>query len=115
MSDNTTIQIVVYASVALVLVVAIIWGGKRVKLKLPGVEASVEPDEKRKVSVAERTKFESAEVGKITGERRSGTGGTAAGEIGVMNDSIVRGSKIGDITAVDESGPPPDIPSSRNS
>src|ERR1041385_1023330 len=104
MSDNTIVQVVIFAVVALVVVVAVLWGRGRVKLKLPGVDASVEPDEKRTVSVAEKTTFESAEVGDIIGERRAGAGGTAAREVNVMNGSVVRGGKIGDITGVDESG-----------
>jgi len=102
MSDSVTIQIVIYAALALVLVVAIAWGAKRVKLKLPGIEASVDPDEKRTVSVAERMTIERAEVGNVTGERRADAAGPAARDVRVLNDATIRDGKIGDITGVVE-------------
>src|SRR5258705_12918651 len=100
MSDNVSIQIVVGAVVVIVLLAAIIWGSKRVRLKMLGVEASVDPDEKRTVSVADKIDLDHAEVGNVTGERIA-AGGAAARDVRVMNDAVVRGGKIGDITGVD--------------
>src|SRR5947207_13144597 len=104
--DNWSIvQIVMFAVFAIVVVVAVVWGAKRVKFKLPGgVEASIDPDEKRTVTVAKGAKFEDAKVGNVTGERRSGASGPAR-DVDVLSDGVIKGGSIGDITGVEETGP----------
>lgn len=103
--DNaSTVQIVMYVVFAVVVVVAIMWGAKRVKLKLPGIEASVDPDEKRTVTVAREAQFQDAKIGNVTGERRSGAGGPAARDVDVLSGGVIKGGSVGDITGVDESG-----------
>jgi len=104
--DNTSIvQIVMFVVFAVVVVVAIMWGAKRVKFKLPGgVEASVDPDEKRTVTVAKEATFEDAKIGNVTGERRSGASGPAARDVDVLSGGVIKGGSVGDITGVDESG-----------
>ena len=104
--DNASIvQIVMFVVLAVIVVVAILWGAKRVKLKLPGgVEASVDPDEKRTVTLAKGARFEDAKIGNVTGERRTGASGPAAREVDVLTGAVIKGGSVGDITGVEESG-----------
>lgn len=105
MSEN--VQIVMYVVVALIVIAAILWGGKRLKLKVPGVEIGVDPQEQqRKTSVANDVIIESATVGNVTGERRTNASGTAAGQVDVMNRAVIRGGSVGDITGIEDSGGP---------
>lgn len=102
MSDSAILYIVI----AVIVVVAILWARSGVRLRFPGVEASVDaPPEKHTVTVAENVKFEGVEVGKVTGQGVA-PGGTVANEVRVMNDAEVKGGKIGDISGVVVSGSP---------
>jgi hypothetical protein len=104
MSDNTTMYVILAVILAGILIVAIVKSTSKVRIKLPGMEAGVDPEEKRTISVAERSTFENVDAGNVTGERRESAGGQAARDVSVMNDAVVRGGKIGDITGVEGRG-----------
>jgi hypothetical protein len=91
MPESANAQVIIYVVLALVLIAAIFFG-RRLRLRLGSFSAAVDAPDERKVNVANDTTFENAKVGKVTG------GSDSAKEVNVMNRAVVRGGEIGDIT-----------------
>lgn len=95
MLSDPKVQIAIGALVALVLIAAIVWGKRRVRIKVGGVETTVE-DQERKVNVAEQIRLDGVKAGNIIGSRAEGDRAPAT-DISVARGADIRNSEIGDI------------------
>jgi hypothetical protein len=95
MPNDPNIQIIIAVVVALIIIAAIVWGKRRVRIKAGGMEASVE-DQERRIVVAEGLDLKDARVRNVVGSRTTGDRAPAT-EISVFNHGKVEGGEVGDI------------------
>ena len=105
---DINVQIVIAVIVALVLIAAIVWGRRRVRIKAGGIEASVE-DQERKVNVADEIRLRDVKVRNVVGSRVEG-GAAPATDVSVMRKADVQGGEIVDIVGEEIRSAPPKTP-----
>jgi len=95
MPDDPNVWIIIAVVIALVFIVAILKGKRRLRVTGPaGTGAELDGTE-RKISVLDGVSAENVEAGNVVGSRSQA--GSMATEVSVMNKAVIRGGKFADI------------------
>ena len=100
MPNDPEVWIIVAVVIALVFVIAILKGKRRLRVTGPGGVGANMEDTERKISVADSVTFEQAKVGNVVGSRSEG-GATPASDISVLRNATIKGGEFGDLIGED--------------